>query len=548
MDIFDNPFWILGATLRDNRRRIMELAEEKSLLEDEDLIRNASSILTHPRRRLEAEVAWLPGIGPKRAQELVALLQSDPDQIPEQEGIPSLAMANLLVGGLKSKIQRIGKDDLPEWIVGVAEAYDKLDVDEALSLINEERDVSGFPQVADHHALEDGIESRRQHFKAVIRETLNQLDSSDLVEVITNIVEESTEMGVLSAPQLIDDLVDTYEVEAQEFLDREEENIDSLLDQINSLAESRADEVEIGLAVDRLVRVAKNWDAVAQPVQVSTKSRGLGHEASSRVAGKIRSVAVDLFNNYGELELSQQLTSMLQEVFAEVVAVADQAEVDADALDRMSVELAEFQTKQDQQEAEWKQELTYSIDIGAVFKERFSISPDGVQWKGKTTPLEKITRIRWGGTSHSVNGIPSGTNYTVVFGTDTNSTSISIRKTNTYDGIVQRLWKGAGVQILINLIENLKTGATVEIGGVVVADAGVQIRRKKFLGTGEFEFCKWSELQIWTADGSFCIGKENDKKVRAALPYQETDNVHILEFAIRHKFEKPGLTLSAAFQ
>ena len=46
MDIFDNPFWILGATLRDNRRRIMELAEEKSLLEDEDLIKKENVVVT----------------------------------------------------------------------------------------------------------------------------------------------------------------------------------------------------------------------------------------------------------------------------------------------------------------------------------------------------------------------------------------------------------------------------------------------------------------------------------------------------------------------
>ena len=144
MDIFDNPFWTLGATLRDKRRRIMELAEEKSLLADEDIIASASSTLTNPRKRLGAEIAWLPGVGPKRASELVAMLEARPEEIPEQEGVPSLARANLLVGGLKSKSQSISKEELPEWIVGIAEAYDDVQPDEALSLINEEREVSDF--------------------------------------------------------------------------------------------------------------------------------------------------------------------------------------------------------------------------------------------------------------------------------------------------------------------------------------------------------------------------------------------------------------------
>ena len=64
MDILKNPFHILGATTRDNRHNIMELAEERSLLSDADECMEARSILTRPRRRIAAEVAWLPGIDP----------------------------------------------------------------------------------------------------------------------------------------------------------------------------------------------------------------------------------------------------------------------------------------------------------------------------------------------------------------------------------------------------------------------------------------------------------------------------------------------------
>ena len=336
MDIFDNPFWILGATLRDNRRRIMDLAEEKSLLSEEELISSASSTLGNPRRRLGAEIAWLPGLGPKRANELVAMLQSNPNEVPVQEGIPSLAKANLLVGGLKSMDSNIKKGDLPEWIVGIAQAYDEIDASEALNLINEEREVSGFPKVTDEHAFETEIDSRRQHFKSVIRNALNQLDPNELVEVITDIVEDSTDMGDLAAPLLIDDLVDSYEVDAQGFLDKEEESIDTLLDRIVTLANDDASEGSLSPVVDELIQVVKNWDIVAQPIQVSTKSRGLGHDASTRVARKVRDVAIQLFNDHDQLGLSQKVTAMLQEVFAEVVDVAGRTEEDAFTLDEIA--------------------------------------------------------------------------------------------------------------------------------------------------------------------------------------------------------------------
>ena len=300
MDVFDTPFWILGANSRDNRRRIMELAEEKSLLADEEVIATASSTLTNPRKRLGAEISWLPGLGPKRASELIAMLQSNPSDIPDQDGIPSLARANLLVAGLKSMSEKIDKEDLPDWIVEIAEAYDDVAPEEVLSLINEEREVSGL-KVSDQHAFESEFESRRQHFKAVIREALNQLDPNDLVKVVTDVVEESTDMGDLPAPILIDDLVDTYEVEAQSFLDEEEKNIETLLERIRNQAEKGASESTLEPVADDLIRIVKNWDVVAQPIQVSTKSRGLGHEASTRVAHKVRDLAIHLFNQHDKL-------------------------------------------------------------------------------------------------------------------------------------------------------------------------------------------------------------------------------------------------------
>ncbi len=61
MDLLQNPFHILTATPRDNRRRIMQLADERSLLLDAGECMQARSDLTNPRKRLSVEVAWLPG-------------------------------------------------------------------------------------------------------------------------------------------------------------------------------------------------------------------------------------------------------------------------------------------------------------------------------------------------------------------------------------------------------------------------------------------------------------------------------------------------------
>ena len=56
MDLLNNPFRILGASLRDNRQKILELADDMSLVNDADLCMEARAELTNPRKRLKAEM------------------------------------------------------------------------------------------------------------------------------------------------------------------------------------------------------------------------------------------------------------------------------------------------------------------------------------------------------------------------------------------------------------------------------------------------------------------------------------------------------------
>ena len=74
--LHQSPFAVLDVTTRDDRRRIVELAEEKSLELDHEVCQKARSDLTNPRSRLNVEMAWLPGVSPRKASQLVeSLLQ-----------------------------------------------------------------------------------------------------------------------------------------------------------------------------------------------------------------------------------------------------------------------------------------------------------------------------------------------------------------------------------------------------------------------------------------------------------------------------------------
>ena len=66
----NNAFFILGASSRDGKNRLIELADEKSLEMDDALVSKARSDLTNPRSRVAQEMSWFPGASPKTINKL----------------------------------------------------------------------------------------------------------------------------------------------------------------------------------------------------------------------------------------------------------------------------------------------------------------------------------------------------------------------------------------------------------------------------------------------------------------------------------------------
>jgi len=544
MDLLENPFHILAASPRDNRRRIMELADERSLLLDSSKCMEARSDLTSPRKRLSAEVAWLPGVGPKRAGEVLLLLESSPNDLLAVDKLSSIARANLLAAGL-ARLSDHNADDVARWILEIAWAFENIDPEELSVIINEERVVSGFPEVTDLSAVEAEIQERRRYYLKVIKTALNKLSAKDLVEAVTVAVESATDDGEEHGPILIADLVDSYEVEAQGFLEKEEANIKSLVERLRATVDAERPDSVLAPMVNQLIQVVRNWDTVAQPIQISTKSRGLDHDASRRVAGLVRGLAIHMFNEHGKLDFSRQLTNMLQEVFAEVGEVAERTVEDANALEDIAKQRARLIEAEKNRAEEWRREITYEADLGFIFKDKLRISPDGIEWKGRRWELDSITRVRWGGTRHSVNGIPTGTTYSIIFGNGSDYASIELRKEAIYSSFVDRLWRAVGVRLLTEYLEGLRDGRKYRFGSTVISDHGMELERRKLFGSNERVFCRWGELVIWNGPGVFCIGKKDDKKLAAAFSYLEEDNIHVLEAAIRMFWKRGGDRLSS---
>jgi hypothetical protein len=532
------PFAVLGATTRDDRRRVIALADERSLDLDPEVCQKARADLTNPRTRLAAEIAWLPGVSPLRAQSLVDLLGRDPVALRSEAGLPPLARLNLLAAVCETTTPDHDPEDLAAFLAEISDDVELLDLEEIRRDINEDRAVCGFPEITGLEQIETEMASRRRWFRSVIKDSLNRLATRALIEVVTRTVHDATAVGEIQAPALIDDLVDSYEIEAQGFLETEQGNAERLIEAARDAAP--AGEASVRPLVAQLCNVVRNWDLVAQPIQVSAKARGIRHEASLNLGFQVRDLALKLYNEHGMVDQSRALTGLLRDVFLEVPEITEYVDKDIDALDDIVRQRQEVESNQEQ----WRRDITYSVRIGILFKSDFSISPSGVSWKGVNLPLETITRLRSGGVRVSNNGIYSHTDYTIAWGDPQRECVLELRSQKLFDTICDKLWRAVGSRLLIELITRARAGGEFVFAGAVLRDTGIRLNQDGLVLFGPpHEWCAWRDIEVWGENGAFCIRNRRTDAARIALSYITVPNVQILEMAIRTALKRPGITL-----
>ena len=479
-------------------------------------------------------MSWLPGVSPRKAAQFVSALHSDPMSLREESGLPTLVHLNLLAAAFEAVDGNDSVDDVAEFIQEMAYLVDDLSAEQVLRDINEDRLVSGFPEVKGIEQVEAELSERKRYYRNAIKDALNRLSPTSLVDAMTTAVDQLTCDGEDHAPELIDDLVDSYAVETQGFLQKEAESVEKLIQAVRDSATSGENVVEP--IVDKLVVVARNWDNVAQPIQLSAKARGIDHGPSHEIAYSIRSLAIDLFNKHDMLAQSQKLTGLIQDLFAELPEVVERVEQDSEAL----ADIFQNRKMNEAQKNEWARDITYRSEVGVMFKKILSISPDGLTWKNQRFPLEAVTCVRWGAVRHSVNGIPTGTTYTLAFGDNRSEAVVELKKESIYSTFVEKLWKAVVIRLLTELFSTLQGGNEVRFGEATIRDDGVTLVKNNFFWAEKVR-CSWGQVHVWSADGSFYIGSKDDKKTYVGLSYIHADNTHVLEQAIRMALKKPGM-------
>jgi hypothetical protein len=543
-----SPFLVLGATTRDSRHRIVELAEEKSLVIDEQVCTAASSALITPSRRLKAEIAWLPGVSPNEAESLVSQMRAVPMQVAANDGLPPIVRANLMacafllpsVSG-DFDLASVRKEDAVHFLLTFSRLLENVEAARVLVDINEDRAISRFPEVTDIESVEAALGELTRSYCDAARDALNRMDSLSLIDTMTSAVREDTDDGSRYGSRFLHNLVDAYQGATMAFLDAEGARIFSLVASAKERAVMGASEVD--RFIPRIKAACEVWRIVARPIQLSLKARGLDHGLSEHVAYTIRSLSLDLFNEHGLVEQAQRVTSLLQELFADVPEVAEVVERDAESITTI-VSGWEQSAKETEQ---WKKRVTYRTQLG-VFKQELAISPDGILMNGQHFSLESIVRVRWGGVRKSFNGIPTGIVYTIAVGDTTREAEISLRDRSVNEAFLESLYHGVCLRLYKEMLLAFRDGCIMQFGKAQVSDVGVTMPKFRLFGRNEEVFCDWWHLKVGSKDGSFTMMSSEDRSVYQTLPYIETPNLHLLEALITMNFQNGNERLSAILE
>jgi hypothetical protein len=334
LPILRNPFHVVGVGPRDTRQRIVEAAETRSLTLDPELCAKARADLTNPRNRLAAELAWLPGLAPDRARQLIAGLASDPAAIFQSEGLPPLAHANLMASAMLALDPALPERDWVVAIVALGKTVDAIAPETVVADINQDRTAAGFGEVRPGEALDEGLRERRRDYRDCLRGALDRLPSQTLATVATEVAAIATNNGKVHPPVLIDEMIDAYAVGAHTFLSKEAGNVLRLVEHVRRSAP--AGDAALEPLVTRMEQVIRNWCSIARPIQLVAAAKGTAHGLSDEIAGAVRNVGVALYNERQMLDASRRVVGLVQDAFAGLPEVAERVGDDVRALDDLA--------------------------------------------------------------------------------------------------------------------------------------------------------------------------------------------------------------------
>lgn len=523
MTIKENPFYVLGATPRDNRQKIQELVDEKSLELDPSVCSEARAVLTNPRRRLTAEISWFPGVSIRNINKILNDLDNgefDPDSL---EKLSPLARFNALVAYLTSDA-KLSMKDTESVIFTLAQIHDTIKSDSILTIINEDRSVSGFPEITDLSSVQDELSELKNQSIHSLQSFLLKLNFDRLNKIMLHLMDKAVKSN--TPFMLLDDIIDNvYSLAVQKNLDGIKANIANHIKTIQDAAtKSNTSKTKLKSLVDEFLVELENFDNIMQPIQLSTQKRGLEHDITIDVAQDVRELGMFLAQK-DHLDLAEILTEKIKELFVEVGSVEQITERDLQAIRKISRDVEAY-------------EKSIECSFSHKWNGTLSISNGYVSYDGDKIKLDDIINIRYGQT-WVVGGWDSGLNTFVYIESPDNYIRVEWLNMVDFNKFTTALWKAVGPRLVTACLDQLAQGKSLY---GFLYDNKVKLFKNNAYAPTESQFFKLDEVKAYSSNGMLHVVSKDDPTFKAELSYQEYDNIHVIDALLRVFYQRGGGT------
>ncbi len=332
MLIKNNPFYILGASTRDSKQKIIELCELKSIVSDEKACSEARLVLTNPKKRLSAEIRWFSGISPKKVNEIIGGLNDDDlldRNISSLEGLPKLTLLIEKLSHPKENILEFGY-----LIIDIDQAYEDISVEHIRNLLNEDRTSSGFPLIENVQLIENELQQLQLEIKELINVETIKLPFDEYVELITLLADNCINEESYNYSAILDGIIDDYELKTKAKLEAQADAIRAKIKYINE----NIQKINLKSEVSLMINLVREFDKTSQPLQLNARAKGIKHLLSENVAKSIHTFAVALTINHNEIECTALIINEMKSRFAELEELFETLEKDSAKVDELKEE------------------------------------------------------------------------------------------------------------------------------------------------------------------------------------------------------------------
>lgn len=283
-----NPFDILGATPRDNRRRLAYLAQDAALLQSEKEAQKAYEELLNPEMRLKAEIRWTG-----REENVLSLLNRAVQAFDVRK------LKTLYVTQIADNIEKL------------CFAFCEADAQTVTAIINADRQSAGVLSTEENE-VGRALDS---YARALAQEIAQGMRPAVLGGVIIQLAKRSLvrDKGALAHNQLLTEVAAAYEMSVAAAMMQEREEVAAQVEKVQSCSSIRLE-----FEMDQLRKHMMRWNDMVLPLRKLNAARGMPHKASNACYWETRKTLQRVFNELRLMKISYQMVVQLRDCFSDV--------------------------------------------------------------------------------------------------------------------------------------------------------------------------------------------------------------------------------------